>query len=313
MELRHLRYFVALAEERNFTRASERLHIAQPPLSRQIQQLEELLGVALLVRGSRPLELTEAGRFFYGHAVQLLAQSAEVVSMTRRIGKIERKFSMGFVGSTLFGYLPEVVRRFKAAHPNIEVTLHEMTTMEQIKALKDGLIDVGIGRIRHDDPNIRRILLREETLIAALPMGHPLTFLDRGLHLRELINETVIVFPKTPRPSFADQVLAAFHDRGLELVKTLEVRELQVALGLVAAGMGVTVVPKSVLGLKRNDVCYKQMDERNLTSPIIMSIRAQDTSEDIKAMLALIYSLYRSEGIPHNQEFLDRESLPTPL
>lgn len=305
MELRHLRYFVAVAEERNFTRAAERLHIAQPPLSRQIQQLEEIIGVALLVRGARPLELTEAGRFFYGHAVQLLAQGAEVISMTRRIGNIERKFSIGFVGSTLFGFLPEVVRRFKAAHPTTEVTLQEMTTMEQVAALKQGQIDVGIGRIRHEDPNIRRILLREEALVAALPMGHPLSYLDRGLYLRELVNDKVIVFPKTPRPSFADQILAAFHDRGLEPVDTLEVRELQVALGLVAAGMGVTVVPKSVLGLRRNDVCYKEMDEPRLSSPIIMSLRALDKSEDIKSMLALIYGLYRSEGVPHTQESLD--------
>lgn len=305
MELRHLRYFVAVAEERNFSRASERLHIAQPPLSRQIQQLEEMIGVALLVRGSRPLQLTEAGRFFYGHAVQLLAQSAEVVSMTRRIGQIERKFSIGFVGSTLFGFLPEVVRRFKTAHPTTEVTLHEMTTMEQVEALKEGIIDVGIGRIRHEDPNIRRILLREEALIAALPMGHPMAFLDRGLYLRELVNDTVIVFPKTPRPSFADQVLSAFHDRGLALGATLEVRELQVALGLVAAGMGVTVVPKSVLGLKRGDVCYKMMDEPRLVSPIIMSIRALDHSDDIQSLLKLIYGLYRSEGVPHTQESLD--------
>jgi DNA-binding transcriptional LysR family regulator len=305
MELRHLRYFVAVAEERNFTRAAERLHIAQPPLSRQIQQLEEIIGVALLVRGARPLELTEAGRFFYGHAVQLLAQGAEVISMTRRIGNIERKFAIGFVGSTLFGFLPEVVRRFKAAHPTTEVTLQEMTTMEQIAALKQGQIDVGIGRIRHEDPNIRRILLREEALVAALPMGHPLSYLDRGLYLRELVNDKVIVFPKAPRPSFADQILAAFHDRGLEPVDTLEVRELQVALGLVAAGMGVTVVPKSVLGLRRNDVCYKEMDEPRLGSPIIMSLRALDKSEDIKSMLALIYALYRSEGVPHTQESLD--------
>lgn len=305
MELRHLRYFVAVAEERNFTRAAERLHIAQPPLSRQIQQLEEIIGVALLVRGARPLELTEAGRFFYGHAVQLLAQGAEVISMTRRIGNIERKFAIGFVGSTLFGFLPEVVRRFKAAHPTTEVTLQEMTTMEQIAALKQGQIDVGIGRIRHEDPNIRRILLREEALVAALPMGHPLSYLDRGLYLRELVNDKVIVFPKAPRPSFADQILAAFHDRGLEPVDTLEVRELQVALGLVAAGMGVTVVPKSVLGLRRNDVCYKEMDEPRLSSPIIMSLRALDKSEDIKSMLALIYGLYRSEGVPHTQESLD--------
>jgi DNA-binding transcriptional LysR family regulator len=304
MELRHLRYFVAVAEERNFTRAAERLHIAQPPLSRQIQQLEEILDVSLFVRGSRPLELTEAGRFFYGHAQQLLALSAEIVSMTRRIGKITQKFTMGFVGSTLFGLLPEVVRRFRAAHPETEFNLLEMTTMEQIQALKDGTIDVGIGRIRYEDKSIRRIILREEPLIAALPMGHALGFLDRGLYLRELVNDTLIVFPKAPRPSYADAVLAAFHDRGLEPAKVYEARELQVGLGLVAAGVGVSVLPKSVLGLKRSDVVYKMLDDANLTSPVIMSIRALDHSEAIQSLLQLIYGLYRAEGIPHTQESL---------
>lgn len=304
MELRHLRYFVAVAEERNFTRASARLHIAQPPLSRQIQQLEDILEVPLFVRGSRPLELTEAGRFFYGHAQQLLAQSAEIVSMTRRIGKISHKFTMGFVGSTLFGLLPEVVRRFRATHLDTEISLLEMTTMEQIQALKDGVIDVGIGRIRYEDANIRRIVLREEALIAALPMGHPLASADRGLVLRELVNDTLIVFPKAPRPSYADAVLASFHDRGLIPSKVYEARELQVGLGLVAAGMGVSVLPKSVLGLKRSDVVYKVLDEPNLTSPVIMSIRALDQSEAIKSLLQLIYGLYRSEGIPHIQETL---------
>lgn len=307
LELRHLRYFVTVAEERNFSRAAERLHIAQPALSRQIQQLEELLQVELLQRTTRSLELTEAGRFFYSHAVQLLAQSSDIISMTRRIAKIERKFGIGFVGSTLYGLLPEIVRRFKAEHPDMEVTLHEMTTVEQIQALKDGVIDVGIGRIRREDPNIRRILLREERLIAGLPMGHPLAFVDRGLHLRELVNEALIVFPKSPRPSFADQVLSAFRDRGLEPASIIEVRELQVAMGLVAAGMGVTVVPKSVLGLKRADVCYKLLDEANLVSPIIMSIRAQDHSGDIKSFLELTYGLYRSEGIPHTEESLDTQ------
>lgn len=304
MELRHLRYFVAVAEERNFTRAAERLHIAQPPLSRQIQQLEEILDVSLFVRGSRPLELTEAGRFFYGHAQQLLALSVEIVSMTQRIGKITHRFTMGFVGSTLFGLLPEVVRRFRAAHPDIEFSLLEMTTMEQIQALKDGVIDVGIGRIRHEDKSVRRIVLREEPLIAALPMGHALGFLDRGVFLRELVNDTLIVYPKAPRPSFADAVLAAFHDRGLEPAKVYEARELQVGLGMVAAGVGVSVLPKSVLGLKRSDVVYKMLDDANLTSPVIMSIRALDHSEAIQSLLQLIYGLYRSEGIPHTQESL---------
>src|SRR6478609_4068802 len=113
MELRHLRYFVAVAEERNFTRAAQRLHIAQPPLSRQIQQLEETLGVQLFERNSRPLKLTETGKFFYSHAVQLLAQTAELESMTRRVGNIERSLSVGFVGSTLYGMLPKIIRRFR--------------------------------------------------------------------------------------------------------------------------------------------------------------------------------------------------------
>lgn len=304
MELRHLRYFVAVAEERSFSRAAEKLHIAQPALSRQIQQLEDMLKVELFRRTTRSLALTEPGRFFYAHAVQLLSQCSEVVAMTQRVAKIQRKFGIGFVGSTLYGLLPEMIRRFKAANPELEVSLHEMTTVEQMQALKEGVIDIGIGRIRREDPHIRRIVLREEPLVAALPMGHPLAFLDKNLQLRDLSNEMLIVFPKTPRPSFSDQVLSAFHDRGLEPAGVMEVRELQVALGLVAAGMGVTVVPKSVLGLKRADVCYKLFDDPKLVSPIIMSIRAHDHSADIRSFLDLVYGLYRSEGMPYNQETL---------
>lgn len=117
MELRHLRYFIAVAETLNFNRAAERLHISQPPLSRQIQQLEEELGVALFERGVRPLALTEPGRFFYAHARELLARSVELKSMTRRIGQMERSLSVGFVASTLYDILPRLIRRFRREHP----------------------------------------------------------------------------------------------------------------------------------------------------------------------------------------------------
>jgi len=299
MELRHLRYFVAVAEERNFTRAAQRLHIAQPPLSRQIQQLEETLGVQLLERGSRPLKLTETGKFFYSHATQLLAQTAELESMTRRVGTIERSLSVGFVGSTLYGMLPKIIRRFRDENTTVELSLHEMSTMDQIRALKDGRIDVGFGRIRHEDANIRRVILREEKMIVALPEGHPLSLAKAVLALRYLLNETLIVFPKAPRPSYADQVLSAFKDRALEPRKIYEVRELQIALGLVAAGEGVSVVPSSVYGLKRDDVSYKELDDPTLVSPIIMSMRMLDESRDIREMLELIYRLYEEEKIPY--------------
>ncbi|QGZ63603.1 LysR family transcriptional regulator [Paraburkholderia acidisoli] len=298
MELRHLRYFVAVAEEKNFTRAAERLNIAQPPLSRQIQQLEETLGVQLLERGSRPLKLTETGKFFYSHASQLLAQTAELESMTRRVGNIERSLSVGFVGSTLYGLLPKIIRRFRDENPTVELSLHEMSTMDQLRALKEGRIDVGFGRIRTEDVNIRRVVLREEKLIAALPQGHPLSLAKPILSLRDLLNETLIIFPKSPRPSYADQVLAAFEERALKPRRIYEVRELQIALGLVAAGEGVSVVPGSVYGLKRDDVSYMELDDPTLVSPIIMSTRALDESRDLQEILALIYRLYEELNIP---------------
>lgn len=299
MELRHLRYFVAVAEERNFTRAAQRLHIAQPPLSRQIQQLEETLGVRLFERNSRPLKLTETGKFFYSHAVQLIAQTNELESMTRRVGNIERSLSVGFVGSTLYGMLPKIIRRFRDENKTVELSLHEMSTMDQIRALKDGRIDVGFGRIRHEDANIHRVILREEKMIVALPDGHPLSVSKPVLALRDLVHETLIIFPKAPRPSYADQVLAAFQDRALTPSRIYEVRELQIALGLVAAGEGISVVPSSVYGLKRNDVSYKELDDPTLVSPIIMSKRAMDESRDIAEMLELIYRLYEEERIPY--------------
>lgn len=304
MELRHLRYFVAVAEEKNFTRAAERLCMAQPPLSRQIQQLEEELGTILFARGARPLKLTEAGEFFYAHAQQLLARTVDLKAMTQRVGKIERTMAIGFVASTLYGMLPKIIRRFKSLHPSIELDLHEMTTMEQIKALKEGRIDVGFGRIKHEDANVRRIVLREERLMVAVPAGHPLTLAGTPVSLKDLVTETLIIYPKAPRPSYADQVLDAFRDRALVPGKIFEVRELQIALGLIAAGEGIAVVPSSLKNLQRNDVVYLELNERNAVSPVIMSVRLMDQSEDLQFLLALIYDLYDEEKVPHVKEVL---------
>ncbi|MBC3886237.1 LysR family transcriptional regulator [Undibacterium griseum] len=304
MEFRHLRYFVAVAEEKNFTRASERLFIAQPPLSRQIQQLEEELGVILFEKGSRPLRLTEAGKFFYAHAQKILNKVADVKSMTQRVGKIERTLSMGFVASTLYGMLPRIIRLFRTQHPAIEISLHEMTTMEQIQALKEGRIDVGFGRIKHEDPNIRRIVLREERLMLAVPVSHPFSASHEAISLKALVPEKLIVFPKSPRPSFADQVLAAFMLKGLQPEKVFEVRELQVAIGLVAAGEGIAVVPASVQGMRRSDVTYLDILEKHAVSPVIFSARMSDQSPELQNLLQLIYEIYDDAQISYSRETL---------
>ena len=195
--------------------------------------------------------------------------------MTQRVGQIERRLSIGFVASTLYGMLPKVIRRFRVEYPMVDLTMHEMTTMDQIQALKDGRIDVGFGRIRYEDPNVRRIL----PLLGAKPAAS----------LRDLVGDTLIIYPRAPRPSYADQVLALFHDRALEPASIYEARELQIALGLVAAGEGVSVVPRSVAGLQREDVSYMELDDPQLVSPIIFSTR----------LLNLTYRLYEEQKIPH--------------
>lgn len=304
MELRHLRYFVAVADERNFTRAAERLNIAQPPLSRQIQQLEEELGVVLIEKGSRPVRLTEAGKFFHAHAQELLEQTANLKAMTQRVGKIDRKFAIGFVASTLYGLLPEIVRRFRARYQTLDISFHELATIEQIEALKDGRIDVGFGRLRTEDNAIRRILLREEPLIVALPVGHRLSHGDGPVKLSDVSQEALLVYPKQPRPSYADQVLTIFRERMLLPQKVIEVRELQIAIGLVGAGQGVAIVPKSLQGMIRTDVVYKALDEPGAVSPIMFSVRQMDRSPELTNMLEVIYEIYDEMGIPHTRHRL---------
>ncbi|WP_133649534.1 LysR family transcriptional regulator [Paraburkholderia flava] len=278
MELRQFRYFVAVAEEMNITRAASRLHMTQPPLSRQIQQIEESVGMPLFEHGVRPLRLTEAGRMFYTRARKLIDDADSAVRVTRELAQLAERIVIGFVPSTLYGPLPDVIREFREAAPHAQVSLIEMFTLEQLGALRGGRIDVGVGRLRFDDDALTREVLVDEPLIAALPEDHPLASIDEPLTLAMLARETLIVYPSTPRPSYADQQLSAFKDAALEPAAIHEVRELQTALGLVAAQVGVTVVPESVDGLRSRGVVYRRIAGDPASSPIIISRRTQDHS-----------------------------------
>jgi DNA-binding transcriptional LysR family regulator len=301
MELRQLRYFVAVAQEQNFTRAARRLNIAQPPLSRQIRQLEHETGVLLIERGLRPVRLTEAGKLFYDQAVQALDHVERMVEMTRCLAAAARpRIGIGFVSSTLYGYLPEVIRRYRVERPEVEISLLELTSLEQIPALKEGRIDVGFGRIPHGDPQVDRVLMRNEPLLAALPATHPLAA-RADLRLADLAHLPLVVYPKAPRPSYADQVLALYRACGLRPPLVHEVKELQTALGLVAAESGVALVPASVARLRRDNVVYAPLDEPGAISPVIMSTRRDDPSPEIALILKLIKRMYRDQGIPFGQ------------
>ena len=145
MELRHLRYFVAVAEEKSFNKAATRLFISQPPLSRQIKQLEDEVGVTLIDRENRPLKLTEAGEFFYDHAIQILKKSDDLRAMTIRKCNFYNTLSIGFVSSILYGILPKVIAHFREVYPNIEIKLYELNSWQQTQGLIEGKIDVGFG------------------------------------------------------------------------------------------------------------------------------------------------------------------------
>lgn len=282
MDFRHLRYFVAVATERNFTRAAETLGISQPPLSRQIRELEDELGTELFIRGSRPVALTESGRLLLGHAQDVIAGVDRLrQAMRRAVEQARRRFVIGFVGSTIYGPVPSMIRSFRSLAPDLDIELVEMNTVAQMSALKDGRIDAGIGRLTFEDGAIERLVIEQEPLVVALPADHPLALEKERLSLHDLGAEPIILYPSEPRPSYADQVLDLFRRHAMMPAAVREVRELQTALGLTAAYSGLCVVPRSVQRLRRDDVVYRPLDEADALSPIILSWRAADSSPAI--------------------------------
>lgn len=297
MELRHLRYFVAVAQERNFTRAAERLNIAQPPLSRQIRELELEIGTDLFDRKTRPLRLTEAGRLLYQQAVQALAGFDQVQeTMARYFETGARHFMVGFVGSILCGKLPQVIREFRTRMgEGVTVSLIEMGSLEQATALREGRIDVGFGRLRVNDEGLRRIVLTKEKLVVALPSDHPLAGQQTALTLEQLAQEPIILYPRPFRPSYADQVLSLFEDHGLSLQQRQEVRELQAALGMVAAGAGVSLVPSSAQIMDRPDLKFRPIAADDAVSPIILSHRLGDGTAALRYIVEISREVYQTD------------------
>ncbi|PTQ75227.1 LysR family transcriptional regulator [Celeribacter persicus] len=296
MEMRQLRYFVAVASERNFSRAAEKLHMAQPPLSRQIQMLEAEMGTELIDRTVRPLKLTAPGRLFLKQAEQILAHAEAAKKMIERSAHSgKQSVVFGFVASTMYGRFPALIRGFRKVAQDVEINLIEMSSLEQIPALKEGRIDAGFGTQRFEDPAITRVLLREEDMLVAMPETHPLAQENGPLPLSRIAQEPQILYPSLPRPSFADQVLAVFHDHGISPNIAHEARELHIAIGLVAAEEGIAMVPEAVRRSRMDGLCFRPIVE-NPTSPIFMSFRRDDNSRPIRQMMEVICDMYPGWG-----------------
>jgi DNA-binding transcriptional LysR family regulator len=285
MELHHLRYFVAVAEELHFGRAARRLGMAQPPLSRQIRSLEAELGARLLERTKRHVAMTPAGAVLLEEARRLLAQADRVVDAVHRAarGKTGR-LAVGFVGSATYGLLPEILRRFHRRFPEVALTLAEMGSPLQLRALGERRIDVGFLRPAALDATLVGHIVQREPLLVALPAGHRLAKVE-GLTLADLASEPFVMFPREPRPSYGELLIGYCVAAGFSPRVAQETNEMQTAMSLVAAGIGVTLVPASVRSVRRANVVYKPLGDPGPTTELTMVHRKEDDSAALGAFL----------------------------
>lgn len=258
MELRQLRYFVAIAEDGSFSRAAQRLHVSQPPLSTQIKALEQELGVKLLERTNRGVVLTAAGAVFFAETRAVLARLDHAKRETVRAGRGEvGMLSIGFVSIADYGILPPALKSFRAQLPLAEVQLHELTTDAQLRDLRSNRLDLGVGLGPVDDADIAFERLLYEQLVLAAPSGHSAVVTDGPVDLRTLSQESFIVPPREVAPGLFDLTMSYCRAAGFVPRITQHARQMQTVVGLVSSAMGVALVPSSVKNLKRAGVRYR--------------------------------------------------------
>jgi DNA-binding transcriptional LysR family regulator len=291
MELRHLRYFVRVAEELHFGRAAARLGISQPPLSQQIMALEEELGVPLLERTSRNVVLTEAGRLFLHEARKTLAQAERAMLVARRAARGELgELRIGFNASAPF--VPAVARAihdFRIAWPDVHLTLSELPGPEMRAALAEHKVEVGFLRgFRQPElpaPFVSRLVLREGVVVAMRP-DHPLAA-KQSVTLADLKGQPMIFYQRGLTGGFTEQLQKLMRAAEIEPIVAQEVREVSTMFGLVAAGVGITVVARSLRALQAANVVYRDFDEAEANSAMWL-VYGPPLSEAAQHFLAIL-------------------------
>lgn len=258
MRLRQLEYFIAVAEELHFGRAAKRVHIEQPPLSRQIRALEETLGAPLFIRAKRQVTLTEEGAFFLGEARAILERMRLAEATVRGMaGGEEGVLRIGFVTPVLHTPFSGAIREFGAAAPGVRLSLKHESTTEQIERLRSGRLHLGFLRpYAHDLSGLATLPFWREPYVLVMPAGRPLATLAE-VPLEKLAGEPLIMFPRSVNPSLHDAVMAAFHKVGVSPDIVQEVMESQATITLVAAGLGLALMPMSVRREERAGLAYR--------------------------------------------------------
>lgn len=278
MELRHLRYFVTVAEELHFGRAAQRLQMAQPPLSQQIRQLEAELDVQLLYRTKRTVRLTDAGQVFLQEARHLLIQADQAIAIAQRADRGEvGRLILGFVGSATDSILPVILKAFRQRFPNVQLILDEMTTAEQVEALHNNRIQLGFLRLPLNDENLILETVLQESLVVALPEAHPLAT-QTHVSLVSLAEQPFVLSPRHLGAGFYDQIYSLCQQAGFTPQVAQEAIGMPTIVSLVAAELGVALVPASLQNWQRVGVVYKPLADSTPQIELAIAWRQTDTS-----------------------------------
>jgi len=287
LELRHLRYFIAVAEELHFGRAARKLGITQPPLSLQIQRLEAELGVQLFERTNRRVQLTPAGKTLLEEGRHVVADFNSATDAARRAARGETgSLTVAFAASVMFLSLPRIIRRFRAQFPNVRLELGELPTGPQIIALRNGELDIGFLREPSRDAELTTETVMREGLLLALSKRHELANRKR-LRLADVANEDFVLFPRDLAPGLYAHVLAVCAEAGVHPRIVQTSRELYTTVSLVEAGLGVTIIPASVRQMGWRGVRYYPIGSPSASTRIDAAWRSDNRSPILPAFLEI--------------------------
>jgi DNA-binding transcriptional LysR family regulator len=298
MDLRHMRYFLAVAEERNFRRAAERLHMAQPPLTRQIRSLETELGSTLFVRTAKGVELTDAGTALLEEVPNILKLARQAKDKTQRAARgLAGQLHVGIFGSAVLHVIPLMLARFHAERPGVRIELHDMTKNEQIQALRERRIMVGFNRLVPNESDLTVEVVLRERLLVGLHESHRLCAKKR-ITLRDMEGEPMILYPNAPLPGLAQRIVNAFRRERVRIRVEHEVDDVLTCVALVSSGFGLCITTESAASLRLPGIVYRPLNSRLLRDIELSCLyRRDERSPVLSAFLEVVHAFAATSGV----------------